>query len=76
MRASQPRGVCVIREPQDWDVRIGLGDVRRVDACNIRNNEIGWLDPIRGLEAMPGQSTFQLAPDEQVDPYEQDRRHG
>ncbi len=52
-----------------------LGDVVRVDPCNVRDHEIGRLDTVRRLEAMLGSERLELASDEEVDPTQQDRRH-
>jgi hypothetical protein len=75
MSAPQPRRVGVVRETENRNVGIGVGDVARVDARDVRDHQIGRLDPIGGLEPMLRQERFELAPDEEVDPTEQDRRH-
>ena len=75
MSAPQSGGVGVVREPENRDVRIGVCDVGRVDPRDVRDHEIGWLDAVRGLEAMLRKSRLELAPDEEVDPTKQDRRH-
>jgi hypothetical protein len=75
MTAPQPGGVGVVRETEDRDVRVRVRDVVGVDARDVRDYEVGWLDPVGGLEAVLRQEPLELAPDEEVDPTEQDRRH-
>ena len=75
MSATQTSGVCVVRITQNRHVREVLGDIARVDPRDVRDHEIRWLDPVRGLEAMLGQERFKLAADEEVDPAQKDRGH-
>jgi hypothetical protein len=75
MTAPQPGGVGVVREAEDRDVRVRVRDVVGIDARDVRDYEVGWLDPVGGLEAVLRQEPLELAPDEEVDPTEQDRRH-
>jgi len=75
MSAAEAGGVGVVREAQNRDVRVVVRDILRVDARDVRDHEIGRLDPIRRLEAMLGQDRFELRPDEEVDPTQQDRCH-
>lgn len=73
--AAQSLRVRVVRVPQDRHVRVVVRDVVRVDPRDVRDHEIGWLDPVCRLEAMLRQERLELAPDEEVDPTQQDRRH-
>ena len=73
--APQSLRICVVRVPQDRHVGVGVRDVVRVDARDVRDHEIGRLDPVRRLEAMLRQERLELAPDEEVDPAQEDRRH-
>ena len=75
MRAAQSRRVGVIRVPEDRHVGIVVRDVGRVDPRDVGDHEIGLLDPVRRLEAMLRQERLELAPDEEVDPAQEDRRH-
>ena len=65
----------MVREAENRHVRIRVRDVVGVDASDVRDHEIGWLDSVRGLEAMLRKSSFELAPDEEIDPTQQDRCH-
>ena len=75
MSATKTRGVRVVREPENRDLRVVVRDVVGIDARDVSDHEIGRLDPVGGLEAVLRQERFELAPDEEVDPTEQDRRH-
>ena len=75
VRAAQPGGVRVVRVAEDRDVRVGLGDVRSVDARDVRDHEIGRLDTVCRHESVLRQNPLELATDEEVDPTQQDRRH-
>lgn len=75
VRATQSGGVGVVGEAEQRDVRIRLGDVICVDPGDVGDHEVGRLDPVRRLEAMLRQERLELAPDEEVDPAEEDRRH-
>ena len=72
---AQPLRVRVVRVPENRHVRIVVGDVVCVDPRNVRDHEVGCLDPVGRLEAMLRQERLELAPDEEVDPAQEDRRH-
>ncbi len=73
--APQSLRVGVVREAEDRHVRIVVGNVVRIDPSDVGDHEIGWLDPIRRLEAMLRQERLELPPDEEVDPAQEDRCH-
>lgn len=75
MSAPQALGVGVVGVAEDRHVGVGVRDVVRVDARYVGDHEIGWPDPVRRLEAMLRQDRLELAPDEEVDPAQEDRRH-
>ena len=75
MRATQSLGVGVVRVAEDRHVGVVVRDVVRVDPRDVGDHEIGWLDPVGRLEAMLRQERLELAPDEEVDPAQEDRRH-
>ena len=50
-------------------------DVVRIDPRDVGDHEIGRLDAVGGLEAMLREERLELAPEEEVDPCEQDRSH-
>ena len=76
VRAAQSLGVCVVGEAENRDLRIAVGDVGGVDPRDVRDHEIGRVDALGRLEAVLRQQGFELAADEEVDPTQQDRRHG
>ncbi len=75
VRPAEPGGVRMVREAEDRDVREPVGDVVRIDPCNVGDYEIGRLDTVGGLEAVLREERLELAPEEEVDPCEQDRSH-
>ena len=75
VRATQPRSVRVVGEPEHRDVGEAVGDVVRIDPRDVGDHEIGRLDTVGGLEAMLREERLELAAEEEVDPDEQDRRH-
>ena len=75
MSAAQSVGVRVIREAENRDLRIAVGDVGRVDARDVCDHEVGAVNALGRLEAVLGQQGLELAAYEEVDPTQQDRRH-
>jgi hypothetical protein len=75
VRAPEAGSVRVVRKTEDRGLGIALCDIRRVDARNVGDHEIGWLDTVGGLEVMLREERLELAPEEEVDPCEQDRCH-
>ena len=75
VRAAQTGGVGVIRIAENRDLRVGIRDVHGVDAGDVGDHEIGRLDAVGGHKTVLRQDPLELAPDEEVDPTQQDRRH-
>ena len=75
VRAAQAGRVGVIRVTENRDIRVRLRNVYSVDARDVRDHEIGRLDAVDRHETMLRQDPLELAPDEEVDPTQQDRRH-
>ena len=73
--AAQSLRVRVVRVPEDRHVGVVVRDVVGIDPRDVGDHKIGWLDPVRRLEAMLRQERLELAPDEEVDPAQEDRRH-
>ena len=73
--AAQSLRVRVVRVAEDRHVRVVVRDVICIDARDVSDHEIGWLDPVRRLEAMLRQERLELAPDEEVDPTQEDPGH-
>ena len=76
VRATQSCGVGVVRIAENRNVGKCLRDVDRVDAGDVGDHEIGRLDAVRRHEPMFRQDPFELPSNEEVDPTQQDRRHG
>ena len=75
VRATQAGGVRVVGKPEDRDLGIAVGNVSRIDPRDVGDHEIGRLDTVRGLEVMLREERLEFAPEEEVDPCEQDRCH-
>ena len=75
VRGPQAGGVGVIRESEQRDLRIRVGDVVRIDAGNVRDHDVGRIDAVDRLEAMLRQERLELSPQEQLDPTQQNRGH-
>jgi hypothetical protein len=75
VRPTQSRRIGVSAEPDDRDVRVRVGHVERVDATDVGHHKVWPLGAIARNEVMPRQQGLQLAPEEDIDPTEQDRRH-
>jgi hypothetical protein len=72
----QTRCVGVVREPDDRHVGVGIHDLAGVDARDVGDHEVGWVDAVGRDEMVSEEKRFELAPEEEVDPTQQDRRHG
>jgi nitrite reductase (NADH) small subunit len=68
--------VSVAAEPEDWYLRIRVGHVDRIDAADVRDDEIGPVDAVGRDEVMSREQCLELAPKVDIDPTQQDRRHG
>src|SRR5438876_3312062 len=76
MGSSQSGRVGVSAEAEDRNVRVGVGDLLRIDARDVRDHEIGPVHTVGRDEMVARKKDLQLPPEERVDPTEQDRRHG
>jgi hypothetical protein len=76
VRPLEPGAVGVIREADDRDVGPGVDDLLRLDAGDIGDDELGRSDAVTRDETVRREEPLELAPEEQVDPNEQDRCHG
>src|SRR5262245_22957047 len=75
VRAAEALGVGVVREAEQRHVRVGVRDLVRVDPRHVRDHAVGRVDAVGGRQMMPREKAFQLPPEEEIDPYQQDRRH-
>ena len=75
MSAAQPSRVGVVRVADDRHVGVAVRNVAGVDPGDVRDHQIGRLDPVGGLEAMLRKERLELGPQEQFDPTQQNRRH-
>ena len=69
MRAAQTVGVRVIREADERDVRIGVGDVVGIDASDVGDHDVGPLDPVSRLETMLREERLEFASEEHSTPH-------
>ena len=76
MGALQARLVGVVCEAEDRDVGPSVDHRVGVDPCDVGDHEVGCVDAVRGHEVVSRKETLELPPEEEVDPREQDRRHG
>ena len=75
VRAAEPGRVGVVRVAEQRGRRVRVRHFDRIDARDVRDHEIGRVDPINRFEAVLGQKRLELSADEEVDPTQQDRRH-
>src|SRR5262249_17374526 len=75
VRGPQTGRVRVVREADDRDLGVGVGDLVWLDPRDVADHELGVVDRIRGYEVVPGQERLELAAKEKVAPRQQDRRH-
>ena len=73
--AAEPGRVRMVREAENRDFGKPVGNVVRIDPRDVGDHEIGRFDTVGGLEAVVGKERLKLAPEEEVDPCEQDRSH-
>ena len=63
-------------EAHDGDVGIGASDLVGLDTRDVGDYELRRLDGVRRDQLVLGQQHVELAAEEEVDPSQQDRRHG
>ncbi len=67
----------MIREPENRDLRELLRDLLGIDPGNVDDDEVGLGDGVRRDQLVPGaEESLELATEEEIDPSNQDRRHG
>ena len=76
MGALQAERVGVVREPEDRRLRPGVRDLVGVDPRDVADHEIGWIGAVARDETMPVERPFEPRAEHEIDPDEQDRRHG
>src|SRR2546423_194158 len=75
VRPAQTGRVGVAAEADDRDLRIRVCDIVGIDTTDVGDDEIGPVGAVRRHEVMAGQQGLELAPEEEIDPTQQDRRH-
>jgi predicted metal-dependent hydrolase len=73
--AAEAFRVRVVREAEDRHLRVGVGDLVRIDSGDVRDHAVGRVDVVNSGQMVPGQQALQLPSEEQVDPHQQDRGH-
>jgi len=75
VRPAETGGVGVAAEANNRNVEVRVRDVVRIDPADIGNHKVGPIGTVARDEMMPRQESLQLAPEEDIDPTQQDRRH-
>src|SRR5213082_3101371 len=75
LRGPEARGVRVIRKSENRDVGIRVRDLLRIDPRDVRDHELRLTDAVGRDQTMVREQDLQLAPEEEVNACQQDRRH-
>jgi 8-oxo-dGTP pyrophosphatase MutT (NUDIX family) len=75
VRPAQARGVLVVRKAENRDIRISVRDLDWIGPPDVCDHEVWGVDRVARDQVMALKARFQLAADEEVDAFEQDRRH-
>ena len=75
MSPQQASLVRVIREAEDRHVRPRIDDLVRVYTRDVDDHHVRRIDAVGGDQVVIGEQPFELPPEEEVDPREQDGRH-
>src|SRR5947209_4287590 len=75
LRGPESRGIGVIRKAENRDVGIRVRDLLRIDPSDVRDHELWLAHAVGRDETMAREEGLQLAPEEEVDARQQDRRH-
>src|SRR5262249_51856497 len=59
VRAAQAVGVRVVREAEDRDVRVGVGNLVRVDPSDVGDHAVRRVDAVDGDQVVAGQQAFE-----------------
>jgi hypothetical protein len=73
---SEARRVGVIRVPEDGNIGVRVGDFLRVHSPNVDDDDVRRLDRVCGRQTVSGEERVELPPEKEIDPDQQDRRHG
>src|SRR5215468_2493626 len=76
VRAAEACGIGVAAEADDRDLWVRVRDIVRIDTADVGDDEIRPVGAVGRYEVMPRQESLQLPLEEDIDPTEQDRRHG
>jgi nitrite reductase/ring-hydroxylating ferredoxin subunit len=75
VRPPETGGVGVAAEANNRNVEVRVRDVVRIDSADVGNHKVGPIGTVARDEVMLRQESLQLAPEEDIDPTQQDRRH-
>src|SRR6266516_4989291 len=64
--------VRVVREAQNRNLEIGVGNLHGVDPGDVDDHEVGRVGVVDRDEVVFGQQGLELAPEEEIDPTQQD----
>jgi len=68
--------VRVVRVADDRHVGPGVDDLLGIDPGDVADDEVWLVDAVARDEMVAREEHFELASKEEIDPYQQDRRHG
>src|SRR3954468_22919248 len=75
VRSLQTGRVGVVREAENRDVRVGVRDLICLDTGDVDDHELRQVCVVARDEVMLREQGLQLAPEKEIDPTQQDRRH-
>ena len=75
MGTAKAGRVGVVREAEDRDVGVVVGHIVRVDPRDVGDHDVRRVDPVGCLEPVIRKQRLELAPQEQLDATQQNRRH-
>src|SRR5919198_875778 len=67
--------VGVVREAEDRHVRVRVRNLLGFDPRDVDDHEVGRIGVLDRDEVVLGKQGFELPPEEEIDPTQQDRRH-
>ena len=76
MGALESHPVGVVRVPEDGGVGPGVHDLLGLDAGDVGDDEVRSVLALARHEPMARKQALELSAEEEIDPNEQDRRHG
>src|SRR5258706_10943285 len=73
---AQAGGIGVVRVAEDRHVGVCVGHLLGIHPGDVDDHEVGGIGVIDRYQAMLRQKRLELAAEKEIDPTQQDRRHG